>query len=139
MFSEMIAAIRDNRLPNPELLQKRFEFALTKKLGIIKLPPAFWMRDPKINPRADHLFWAAVLLKDRRRIDMALSIIAVELAENSSPGSVGCGQEVEEKARELVGMLLEQFSDPEVRQHLVQGLDGIVAAEWLPGGAEKTR
>jgi len=63
MFSDVFAAIQKNKIPDPSMLQKRFDFAMTKKMGVIKLPPPFWMQDPKINPRADHLFWAALLLK----------------------------------------------------------------------------
>ncbi len=54
---------------------------MTKKLAVIKLPPSFWMQDPKINPRADHLFWAALLLDDRQRAGLALSAMAVEYEE----------------------------------------------------------
>ena len=58
MFSEMITNLKQGKMPDPVGMAKRFDFALTKKLGIVKLPPAFWMSDPKINPRTDHLFWA---------------------------------------------------------------------------------
>jgi hypothetical protein len=130
MFSEMIAAVNNNVDPEPISLQKRFDFALTKKLGIVKLPPAFWMQDPKINPRSDHLFWAALLLKDRNRIDMALSVIAVELAEAISLKGDECRQRVENKAYELVEELLEQFSDVDVRQQFKQELHELVP-EWF--------
>ena len=112
------------------MLQKRYDFAMTKKLGIVKLPPAFWMHDPKINPRSDHLFWAALFLKDRNRIDMALSVIAVELAETTSVKGNDCRQRVDDKARELVEELLEQFSDVGVRQELVLELRMLIP-EWL--------
>ena len=130
MFSEMIAAIQNNGAPEPVSLQKRYDFAMTKKLGIVKLPPAFWMQDPKINPRSDHLFWAALLLKDRNRIDMALSVIAVELAEAISPKGDECQQRVDKKACELVEELLDQFPDVDVRQQFEQELHELVP-EWL--------
>jgi len=130
MFSEMIAAVNNNVAPEPISLQKRYDFALTKKLGIVKLPPAFWMQDPKINPRSDHLFWAALLLKDRNRIDMALAVISVELAEAISLKGDGCRQSIENKACELVEELLEQFSDVDVRQQFKQELHELVP-EWL--------
>jgi hypothetical protein len=130
MFSEMIAAIHDNVDPELISLQKRYDFALTKKLGIVKLPPAFWMQDPKINPRSDHLFWAALLLKDRTRIDMALSVIAVELNEAISPKEDKYLQRVDNKACELVAKLLEQFTDVDMRQQLEQDLHELVP-EWL--------
>jgi hypothetical protein len=130
MFSEMIAAIRDNVTPELISLQKRYDFALTKKLGIVKLPPAFWMQDPKINPRSDHLFWAALLLKDRTRIDMALSVIAVELTEAISPQEDGYRQRVDNKACELVEKLLEQFTDVDMRQQFEQELH-LLIPEWM--------
>jgi len=138
MFSEMITSVQNNKLPDPVMLRNRFEFALTKKLGIVKLPPAFWMRDPKINPPSAHLFWAALLLKDRHRIDMALSVIAVELAENSSLGAVECGRKVEEEAKELVRELLDRFPDQDIRQRFAAELKEIVA-EWVPDAGEKPR
>jgi hypothetical protein len=136
MFSEMIAVLHNNRMPEPDVLQKRYDFAMTKKLGIVKLPSAFWMRDPKINPRSDHLFWAALLLKDRQRVDMALSVIAVELAEPTSMKGDECRQRVDCKARELIAELLEQFSDTGVRQQFEQELRGLVP-EWLALTGEK--
>lgn len=84
MFSEIFAALEKGVVPDPELLQRRFDLALTKKLGVVKLPPAFWMQDPKINPRADHLLQAALLLGDRERCDMAVSVLAVENAEQKT-------------------------------------------------------
>ena len=62
-------------------LRRRLDMAMTKKMGIVRLPPAFWPADPKINPRADHLFWASLLLLDRQRIDLALAVLAAEQAE----------------------------------------------------------
>lgn len=138
MFSEMIAAIHDNEAPEPLMLQKRYDFALTKKIGIVKLPPAFWMQDPKINPRSDHLFWAALLLKDRNRIDMALSVIAVELAEKTSAKGDQYQQKVEDAARELVEELLAQFSNPDVRQQFEQELQ-ILMPEWFSLTSGKSR
>ena len=63
-------------------LKKRFDPAMTKKLAVIKLPPSFWMQDPKINPRADHLLWAALLLDDPERAALAFSAMAVEHEEH---------------------------------------------------------
>jgi len=126
MFSEMLAAIQSNRMPDPGTLRKRFDFAMTKKLGILKLPPAYWMRDPKINPRADHLFWAALLLKDRERIDLSLSVIVAEL-EETKPSKSGENRVQDDKqAQKLVEELLEQFSDVKVRKQLVQDLRQLV-------------
>jgi len=84
MFTQIFAALEQGEVADPELLQRRFDLAMTKKLGVVKLPPAFWMRDPKINPRADHLLQAALLLGDRERCDLAVSVLAVENAEQKN-------------------------------------------------------
>ena len=130
MFSEVIADIQNNNLPDPDALKKRFDFALTKKLGIVKLPPPFWMQDSKINPRADHLFWAALLLRDRKRIDLALSVLLIEL-EQRTPGKEDKWQgSIDKKARKLVGELLDQFTDERVRNNFEQEICNLFP-EWL--------
>lgn len=84
MFTEMLTGLEKGVLPDSVLLRKRFDVAMTKKLGVVKLPPAFWMQDPKINPRADHLLWAALLLGNRDCVEMARTVIAAELAEQKT-------------------------------------------------------
>lgn len=130
MFAEMIAVIQNKGVPEPHILQKRYDFAMTKKMGIVKLPPAFWMQDPKINPRSDHLFWAALLLKDRNRIDMALSVIAVELAETISMKGGDVRQSVDSRASALVEELLAQIADASMRHQLEQELN-VLIPEYL--------
>jgi hypothetical protein len=63
---------------DPDRLGRLFDLAMTKKLAVIKLPPPFWMADSKINPRADHLYWTALLLGDTERAALAVSALAVE-------------------------------------------------------------
>ena len=84
MFTQIFAALEQGEAPDLELLQRHFDLAMTKKLGVVKLPPAFWMQDSKINPRADHLLQAALLLGDRERCDLAVSVLAVETAEKKT-------------------------------------------------------
>ena len=126
MFSDMLAVLQSNRLPDSGTLQKRFDFAMTKKLGILKLPPAYWMQDPKINPRTEDLFWASLLLKDRERIDLALFVMSAEQAASSRGGREGYRLETDEHAQKLVEELLLQFSDIEIRNQLRQDLSIIV-------------
>lgn len=130
MFSEMLAEIHSNTMPEPGILLKRFDFAMTKKLGIIKLPPPFWMRDPKINPPVEHLFWAGLLLKDRNRIELALSVLAVEIGEKASVKKEIPSSHIDDKARSLVEELLGQFPDAEIRNQFARDLCEVVP-EWL--------
>ena len=126
MFSEMVATIRKNQLPDTVMLQKRFDYAMTKKLGVLNLPPPFWMQDPKINPPAGDLFWASLLLKDRERINLAMSVIAAELNKSSRNETGGIGAEVKIRARQLAQKLLMHFSDMKLRNRLRQDLSMIV-------------
>jgi len=83
MFSVMVEELTRGIKPDTGPLKKRFDAAMTKKLAVVKLPPAFWTLDPKINPRADHLFWASLLIGDRQRVELSISVIAAELEQNS--------------------------------------------------------
>ncbi len=81
MFVEIFRDMSMGKRIDTDLLGRRFDLAITKKLGVVKLPPSFWMRDPKINPRSDHLLWAALLLDDPERVALACSVLAVEYEE----------------------------------------------------------
>ena len=129
MFSEMVAELARGRLPDKNSLRQRFDMAMTKKMGILRLPPAFWMDDPKINPRADHLFWASLLLLDRERMDLALAVLAAEQAERQRSPSPD-QQELAGQARELLRHLLAVIGDEQLRQSFRHGLERIVP-EWL--------
>ncbi|HHD57348.1 MAG TPA: hypothetical protein ENK89_06715, partial [Desulfobulbaceae bacterium] len=87
-------------------LRKRFDPAITKKLAVIKLPPSFWMQDPKINPRADHLLWAALLLDDEDRAALAFSAMAVEHEErqrkHTTDDAPGAAEALEDAVHELL-------------------------------------
>jgi hypothetical protein len=87
MFSHIFATSINSTGLDPGRLGRLFDLAMTKKLAVIKLPPAFWMQDPKINPRADHLYWTALLLGDPERAALAVSALAVEHEhrENGKP------------------------------------------------------
>lgn len=87
MFSEMITALKRGRLPETKSLKKRLEFALTKKLGIIKQPYLLWPGDPKMNPPAAHILWAALILGDHASVDLAADILVQEHHEKLAAGS----------------------------------------------------
>ncbi len=116
MFSDMVADLNRDVMPDPVLLARRFDIAMTKKLGVVQLPPAFWMQDPKINPRSDYLFWAALLTLDRQRIELALSVLAVEIAETCRSTGPHPRELTEQKGRELVGRLLQEIREPGTRR-----------------------
>ncbi|RUM39768.1 MAG: hypothetical protein DSY57_00715 [Desulfobulbus sp.] len=88
-------------------LRKRFDPAMTKKLAVIKLPPSFWMQDPKINPRADHLLWAALLLDDPDRAALAFSAMAVEHEERQRKQAAGDAPGLAEALEAAVHDLLQ--------------------------------
>jgi len=105
MFTENFVKLKQGKIPDLKLLQRRFDLAMTKKLGVVKLPPAFWMQDSKINPRADHLLQAALLLGDRERCDLAVSVLAVEHQEQHNDQFLQ--KVVQQTAAELIDMLPE--------------------------------
>ena len=100
MFTQIFAALEQGKAPDLELLQRHFDLAMTKKIGVVKLPPAFWMQDSKINPRADHLLQAALLLGDRERCDLAVSVLALEISE----------QKTDQTLRQIVKGIIETLS-----------------------------
>ena len=66
--------------------QRRLEhgsvcLALIKKQGVLQQPPPCWTNDPKINPRADHLLWATVILGSEEDISAAAGLLITELQE----------------------------------------------------------
>ncbi len=101
MFTELFDEISRRKAYDPGRLKRLFDIAMTKKLGVVKLPPSFWMQDPKINPRADHLLWAALLLDDAERVALAFSALAVEYEEQQ--------QKKPPEEREPIGLVLDRY------------------------------
>ena len=81
MFGPIISDLRSGILPDNNLLHKRFEAALIKKMGVIRTPYSFWPADTKINPHAKQLLWAAILLQDKEKFEIVRAIISSELEE----------------------------------------------------------
>ena len=96
MFSEMIKDLRSGKLPEITHLEKRLQFALTKKLGIIKQPYLFWPPDPKQNPPATHILWAALILEDNENVSLAADILMQEHHERmtAKAGGQSEGQDI---------------------------------------------
>lgn len=126
MFSEMVANLAKGSLPESSALRQRFDIAVTKKLGVVRLPASFWMDDPKINPRSDHLFWAALLTQDRQRIDLALAVLAAELNETNQAAGGELQKEMTATARGLVVRLFELIGNGEVRRETGKKLERII-------------
>ena len=81
MFTEMVFLLKSGEIIDLNLLRKRFDRALVKKIGTINTPYPFWPSDPKINPSTKELIWAAILLGDRDSFMLIEGIIAIELDE----------------------------------------------------------
>ncbi len=101
MFSEFFDEVGRGNTVDSDRLKRLFDIAMTKKLGVVKLPPSFWMQDPKINPRVDHLLWAALLLDDGERLSLAVSALAVEHDEQQ--------KRKQPEEREPVGRILDRY------------------------------
>ena len=81
MFEEMVSLLKQGKFPQPDLLRKRFDRALVKKIGVVNTPYSFWTSDPKINPRTKELLWAAILLEDGENFRLLIGIAATEAKE----------------------------------------------------------
>jgi hypothetical protein len=132
MFSEMVRELEEGKVPAAAPLRQRFDMAMTKKMGIVRLPAAFWMADPKINPPAGHLFWASLLLLDRPRIELALAVLAAEGVERDR-SFVPTTEAMAGKARGMLQGLLAAIADEQVRENFRRQLQRVVP-EWLDEG-----
>lgn len=125
MFSAMLQQLKSGERVDPVLLQKRFDLAMTKKLGTIKLPSAFWSADPKINPPAGQLLLASLFLGDRERCALAVTTVAAECEnEVAEQGIAGVVQE------SLRRMLVDL---PEAKKHLFTEKAIQLLPEYFPG------
>jgi len=81
MFDEMVSLLKKGEMVQLDLLRKRFDLALIKKIGVIKTPYSFWSADKKINPASKELLWAVILLEDKKDYMLVEGIITTELDE----------------------------------------------------------
>ncbi len=124
MFDDLETTLQRGELPDPVFLRGRFRAALTKKLAVVKLPAAFWSGDPKINPRSDHLLWAALLLADREGVSLVSSVIAAEIAEKS-PGD-DLEQLLDERISRYTQSLLALAPSREFREELARSFSALL-------------
>ena len=112
MFTSMVASLKAGTLPDNSLLRKRFTAALVKKMGIIKTPYPFWPTDPKINPPAKQLLWAATLLQDKENFELVAAIISTEMEERlQAQGRPASMRELGATVQELLHQYLHEFID----------------------------
>jgi hypothetical protein len=130
MFSEIVLDLGRNRLPEPDSLCRRFDIAVTKKQGVVRLPPSFWVDDPKINPRTDHLFWAALLTGDLQRIELAMAVINSEILEMNKVRPADQQQELADQIHRLIVQFFERIPDRKLRREIRQALYPVIP-EWL--------
>jgi hypothetical protein len=79
MFQEMLMSLKEGVLPPAASLRRRLALALVKKSGILQQPRPCWSNDPKINPEARHLLWAAVIIEDVEAIGLAAGLLSLEI------------------------------------------------------------
>lgn len=103
MFSEMISRLQSGDLLPPTGLRNRLNAAITKKMGVLKMPPAMWPSDPKINPPTEHLLWAAVILNDRDSLQVVEGLAITEAYERRQ--ARGNSERLD------TGILIEQLTD----------------------------
>lgn len=112
MFSEMIRNLKNGTLPEVTSLKKRLQFAVTKKLGVIKQPYLFWPPDPKQNPPAIHILWAAIILEDNENVSLAADILIQEHHERMAAkgGGQSEGEDILERET-VIQSALEELAD----------------------------
>lgn len=81
MFEHMVSDLKSGLLPEQNILRRRFDAALVKKMAVLRTPYSFWPADPKINPPTKQLLWAAILLQDKENYSMIEAVITTELTE----------------------------------------------------------
>jgi hypothetical protein len=112
MFEQMVSTLRNGRLPETNLLRKRFDAALIKKMAVIRTPYSFWPTDTKINPPAKQLLWAAILLHDKENFSIVEAIVATELEEKQrTKGQSDSIQDLAAKVRQLLQAYIREFID----------------------------
>ncbi len=106
---------------------------MTKKLGIINLPPPFWMSDPKINPKSEHLLWAALLLGDPNRYELAKTVLSIETFKNNKTTNKTQQEELELVIRLLVKKMVNIVEDKNKRDSVIQLVNKAVSTNTITG------
>ncbi len=131
MFTEMLTSLRNNRLPAPLSIRGRLQIALIKKQAILNLPQTFRVADPKINPRADHMVWAAVLLEDQDLFDITISILLTEAHFHSAQAQTN-GAENRSVIKKNLEELVAIPADTQLKETINKSIEKISAFNILP-------
>jgi len=129
MFDSIIENLRCSVLPETKSLRQRFDLALVKKLGVLSQPYHCRTTDPKINPPAVHLFWAALILEDPESVGIVAAIVETETADSlEGRGGEGHGN-MDQTLAQLTADLLDLAPDIKFRRLLEEKLAG----KWANG------
>jgi len=124
----MVSDLKLGILPEEYLLRKRFEAAIIKKMGVLRIPYSFWPTDTKINPPAKQLLWAAILLHDIENCKILEAIISTELEEKQwAKGQPGDPHDLGIKIQILLNDYIKEFielgPDENFRDDLRRGIN----------------
>ena len=121
----MIRDLKNGKLPEITPLKKRLQFAVIKKLGVIQQPYLFWPPDPKQNPPATHILWAALILEDNQNAHLAADILKHEHHERMAAKTGGQSKGQGILAREtIIQSALQELTDllpPDSLQANIEG------------------
>jgi hypothetical protein len=78
MFTTMLDDLQRGSQPDPGPLRQRLQAAMVKKQAMMRLHHHFHHNDSKINPRTDHMLWAATLLEDDEAQQTLVTILLAE-------------------------------------------------------------
>lgn len=137
MFSEMMHRIAMGLPVETSWLTPRLTLALVKKQGVIRLAPAMWPTDPKINPDSRHLLWAAVLLADRKMFLEVETVLTMELMEKAGTIRTGVIPDVESLVLAWLDALLQLAPDATYRAQLNANIHATLPSryQYPPGAA----
>ncbi len=83
MFDEMVSLLKQAKLPKDDILKKRFEAAMVKKMAVLRMPHTYWQADHKINPSTEKMLWATILLEDRENFAVVEGMAHAEISEKT--------------------------------------------------------
>jgi hypothetical protein len=130
MFEEMVSQLKQGIIPQVDLLRKRFDRALIKKLGVIKTPYTFWSSDKKINPSAKELLWAAILLGDKEDYLTIKAVMTSELEEKKRARGLhqstdSFSEEIDQPIEDNINEFLDLAPSETFRKLLQQRLQAV--------------